>query len=264
MTDHFSQAHLVENLLPAVHEAGTAVLQIHADGVVANRKADGSPITAADNASEDILLAAIANAAPGITIISEENAASHSISPPDRFFLVDPLDGTKEFLRPDGQGAFTVNVALIERGRPVMGIVYAPALGRLFHSGNGQTPVESAGGRIRSLAVRSVPSEGLTAVASRTHRDPATDSWLATHRISKTTAIGSSLKFCLVAAGEADVYPRFGPTMEWDTAAGDAVLRAAGGYMETPAGDEFTYGKPEYRNGPFIASGGFRSITASA
>ena len=262
MTDYFSQAHLVENLLPAVREAGTAVMQIHADGVVANRKADGSPITAADNASEDILLAAIANAAPGITIISEENAASHSISPPDRFFLVDPLDGTKEFLRPDGQGAFTVNVALIEQGRPVMGIVYAPALGRLFHSGNGQTPVESAGGRIRALAVRSVPSEGLTPLpAERTairQQILAGEPW-----ISKTTAIGSSLKFCLVAAGEVDVYPRFGPTMEWDTA-GDAVLRAAGGYMETPAGDEFTYGKPEYRNGPFIACGGFRSITASA
>ncbi len=264
MTDHFSQAHLVEKLLPAVHEAGKVVMRIHADGVVANRKADGSPITAADNASEDILLAAIASVAPGITIISEENAASHGISPPDRFFLVDPLDGTKEFLRSDGQGAFTVNVALIEQGQPVMGIVYAPALGRLFHSGDGQTPVESAGDGIRALAVRSVPSEGLTAVASRTHRDPATDGWLAAHGISKTTAIGSSLKFCLVAAGEADVYPRFGPTMEWDTAAGDAVLRAAGGHMETPAGEEFTYGKPEYRNGPFIACGGFRSIMASA
>ena len=135
-----------------------------------------------------------------------------------------------------------------------MGIVYAPALGRLFHTGDGQTPVESAGGRIRALAVRSVPSEGLTAVASRTHRDPATDGWLATHRISKTTAIGSSLKFCLVAAGEADVYPRFGPTMEWDTAAGEAVLRAARWFWRRRR-DEFTYGKPAYRNGAFIACG---------
>ena len=264
MTDHLPQARLIERLLPAVYEAGTAIMRIYADGVVANRKADGSPVTAADQAGEDILLAALASTAPGITIISEENAASHGISPPDRFFLVDPLDGTKEFLRPDGQGAFTVNIALIEQGRPVMGIVYAPALGRLFHTGDGQTPVEIAGDRMRSLAVRSAPSAGLTAVASRTHRDPATDGWLAAHGISKTTAIASSLKFCLVAAGEADVYPRFGPTMEWDTAAGDAVLRAAGGHMETPAGDEFTYGKPEYRNGPFIACGGFRPITVSA
>ncbi|MGB1962666.1 MAG: 3'(2'),5'-bisphosphate nucleotidase CysQ family protein, partial [Candidatus Puniceispirillaceae bacterium] len=155
MTDHLPQARLVERLLPAVYEAGTAIMRIYADGVVANRKADGSPVTAADQAGEDILLAALASTAPGITIISEENAASHGISPPDRFFLVDPLDGTKEFLRPDGQGAFTVNIALIEQGRPVMGIVYAPALGRLFHTGDGQTPVEIVGDRMRTLAVRS-------------------------------------------------------------------------------------------------------------
>lgn len=263
MTDQTGHAHLVESLLPAVYEAGTAIMRIQADGVVANRKADGSPVTAADQACEEILLAAISSKAPGITIISEENSVSHGISPPDRFFLVDPLDGTKEFLRPDGQGAFTVNIALIEQGKPVMGIVYAPALGRLFHSGDGLKPIESADNTKRMLAVRSAQLAGLTAVASRTHRDPATEGWLKAQGISKTTAIGSSLKFCIVAAGEADVYPRFGPTMEWDTAAGDAVLRAAGGHMMTPAGDEFTYGKPEYRNGPFIACGGFRPIMAS-
>ena len=263
MTDQPDHARLVERLLPAVHEAGAVIMRIHADGVVANRKADGSPVTAADQAAEDILLAALSNAAPGITIISEENATSHAISAPDRFFLVDPLDGTKEFLRPDGQGAFTVNIALIERCRPVLGIVYAPALGRLFHTCDGATALEVSAGATRALAVRPVPPEGAVAVASHSHRDAATDDWLAAHGIAETISIGSSLKFCLLAAGEADVYPRFSPTMEWDTAAGDAVLRVAGGKVQTPAGDDFTYGKSDYRNGAFVAFGGFSPITAS-
>ena len=263
MTDQPDHARLVERLLPAVHEAGAVIMRIHADGVVANRKADGSPVTAADQAAEDILLAALSSAAPGITIISEENATSHAISAPDRFFLVDPLDGTKEFLRPDGQGAFTVNIALIERCRPVLGIVYAPALGRLFHTCDGASALEVSAGATRALAVRPVPPEGAVAVASHSHRDAATDDWLAAHGIAETISIGSSLKFCLLAAGEADVYPRFSPTMEWDTAAGDAVLRVAGGKVQTPAGDDFTYGKSDYRNGAFVAFGGFSPITAS-
>ena len=260
MAVHLDPARLVEELLPAVHAAGEVIMQIYAKGVEANCKVDGSPVTAADQAAEDILLQALGSTAPGIAIISEENVDSHAISPQNRFFLVDPLDGTKEFLRADGRGAFTVNIALIEKGRPVMGIVYAPALDRLFYTKEGERPVEITDGSEKQLSVRPVPPAGAIAVASHSHRDPETDTWLANHSISETMAIGSSLKFCLVAAGVADVYPRFGPTMEWDTAAGDAILRAAGGRMETPSGDDFTYGKADYRNGAFIACGGFCPI----
>ena len=260
MVDYLDQGGLVDHLLPAVYKAGKVVMQIYAEGVVVKQKLDGSPVTAADQAAEEILLAALGVAAPGITIISEENAASHEINAQDLFFLVDPLDGTREFLRADGQGAFTINIALIEKGQPVMGIVYAPALDRLFHAEAGQPPVEIKGGSRSQLAVRPVPAAGAVAVASYSHRDPETDAWLAIQGITETMAIGSSLKFCLVASGAADVYPRFGPTMEWDTAAGDAVLRAAGGGVETPEGAELTYGKADYRNGAFIACGRFCPI----
>jgi 3'(2'), 5'-bisphosphate nucleotidase len=248
---------ILDQLIAPVRMAGAAIMDIHASGVVANAKTDGSPVTAADQAAEDILLAALADIAGDIAVVSEENAASHRLAPPERFFLVDPLDGTKEFLRPDGQGAFTVNIGLIETGVPVMGIVYAPALDRLFYGVVGHGACEVSHGQTHSVTVRAVPGDGAIAVASRSHRDEATNEWLQAHGISETIATGSSLKFCLVAAGAADVYPRFGPTMEWDTAAGDAVLRAAGGGVVTPHGTPFAYGKPDYRNGAFIALGGF-------
>ena len=248
---------LAKRLVQPVRDAGKEIMQIHAAGVVADTKADGSPVTMADDAAEAILLHALREIAPDIAVISEENAESHRRAPPDRFFLVDPLDGTKEFLRPDGQGAFTVNIGLVEMGVPVMGIVYAPALDRLFYGVVGQGATEMSAGNVRDIGVRPVPASGAIAVASRSHRDAATNQWLETHGINDTIATGSSLKFCLVAAGEADVYPRFGPTMEWDTAAGDAVLRAAGGRVIHPEGMPFTYGKTEYRNGGFVACGAF-------
>ena len=248
---------LAKRLVQPVRDAGKKIMQIHGAGVVANAKADGSPVTMADEAAEVILLQALHEMAPDIAVISEENAESHRLAPPDRFFLVDPLDGTKEFLRSDGQGAFTVNIGLVEMGVPVMGIVYAPALDRLFYGAVGQGAIEINAGNKREIGVRPVPASGVVAVASRSHRDAATNEWLEAHGISDTIATGSSLKFCLVAAGEADVYPRFGPTMEWDTAAGDAVLRAAGGRVIHPEGMPFTYGKTEYRNGGFVACGAF-------
>jgi 3'(2'), 5'-bisphosphate nucleotidase len=248
---------LAKRLVQSVRDAGKEIMQIHAAGVVADTKADGSPVTMADEAAEAILLHALREMAPDIAVISEENAESHRLAPPDRFFLVDPLDGTKEFLRPDGQGAFTVNIGLVEMGVPVIGIVYAPALDRLFYGVVGQGATEMSAGNVRDIGVRPVPASGAIAVASRSHRDAATNQWLETHGINDTIATGSSLKFCLVAAGEADVYPRFGPTMEWDTAAGDAVLRAAGGRVIHPEGMPFTYGKTEYRNGGFVACGAF-------
>jgi len=255
---HAEMQRMMDALIDPVRVAGDAIMKIHASGVAARDKPDGSPVTDADEAAEAILLAALADVAPQIAVVSEENAESHALAAPDCFFLVDPIDGTKEFLRPDGSGAFTVNIGLIIDGAPVMGIVFAPAHDRLFTGIVGLGAAETTNAIRREIAVRDVPPTGPVAVASRSHRDDATNTWLADHGITETVSTGSSVKFCLVAAGEADVYPRFGPTMEWDTAAGDAVLRAAGGRMEYPQGGVFDYGKPDYRNGPFIAYGGFR------
>ena len=255
---HTDMQMMMDALIDPVRVAGDAIMAIHAGGVAARDKPDGSPVTDADEAAEAILLAALAEVAPQIPVVSEENAASHAMAAPGCFFLVDPIDGTREFLRPDGNGAFTVNIGLVINGAPVMGIVLAPAHDRLFTGLVGSGAAETAGGNRRDITVRDVPAGRAVAVASRSHRDDATNDWLASHGITDTVSTGSSVKFCLVAAGEADVYPRFGPTMEWDTAAGDAVLRAAGGRMEYPQGGVFAYGKPDYRNGPFIAYGGFR------
>jgi len=247
---------LLKRLEPVARAAGTAIMDVYAKGFEASYKTDGSPVTEADEAAEALILPALREISPGTTIISEENAESHSLAAPDRFFLVDPLDGTKEFLRRDGKGAFTVNIALIENKVPVLGVVFAPALDRMFLGAIEEGAVEIASGSQRDIAIRDVPPSGAVGVASRSHRDEATDSWLAKHGVENTISTGSSLKFCMVACGDADVYPRFGPTMEWDTAAGDAVLRAAGGRVTTPDETLFSYGKPDYRNGAFIAWGG--------
>ena len=248
---------LMEALSQPIKQAGETIMEIHARGVVAREKPDGSPVSEADEAAEAILLAALADLAPDIPVISEENAASHAVAAPEQFFLVDPVDGTREFLRPDGNGAFTVNIGLVQNGAPVMGLVLAPALDRAFRGVVGIGAVEVAGGVSRALQVRPVPATGPVAVASRSHRDDETNAWLAVNGITETRAAGSSVKFGLLAAGEADVYPRFGQTMEWDTAAGEAVLCAAGGKVLTPDGAPFVYGKPAYRNGAFIACAGF-------
>ena len=249
---------LFNALKPVVREAGAAIMAVYAKGAEADFKADGSPVTEADQAAEAVILAALVRLVPDILVISEENAASHALAAPPRFLLVDPLDGTKEFLKRDGQGAFTVNIGLIEQGVPVAGVVYAPALDRLFVGVVGVGAQEECAGAVRSIAVRRVPSNGPVAVASVSHRDALTNAWLAKRGIERTVSVGSSLKFCLLAAGEADVYPRFGPTMEWDTAAGDAVLRAAGGAVTRPDGEVFGYGKADYRNAAFVAWGGMR------
>ncbi len=242
-------------LVPVVRNAGAKIMEVYGKPAATELKGDGSPVTEADAAAEAIILPALHAVAPGIPVISEENTASHKLAVSEAFFLVDPLDGTREFIKRDGKGSFTVNIALIERGRPVFGIVYAPALDRMFVglAENGAT--ETSRGQTRQILVRDAPDGAITAVASASHRDHATDAWLDTHGVERTVSIGSSLKFCLVATGEADVYPRFGPTMEWDTGAGHAVLAAAGGYVTHPDGSEFTFGKAEYRNGPFIAWG---------
>lgn len=246
---------IMDAVVPIAREAGTAILRIYDSPVEATTKADGSPVTKADADAEAIILAGLAALTPEIPIVSEENIASHGPRRSQRFWLVDPLDGTKEFIKRDGKGSFTVNIALVERGVPVLGVVYAPALDRMFTGIAGAGAKEICNGETRLSVVRPVPSSGPVAVASASHRDEETNTWLTKHEIDEIVSIGSSLKFCLVAAGEADVYPRFGPTMEWDTAAGDAVLRAAGGQVTDPQGAPFVYGKPAYRNGAFIAWG---------
>jgi len=253
-----SYAKLVELLVPVARRAGAAIMEVHRECASAQTKADGSPVTEADLAAEAIILAALKALTPHIPVVSEENAASHAGKAPVRFWLVDPLDGTKEFLKAAGKGAFTVNIALIDNGYPVLGIVFAPALGRMFWGARNLGAREASGESTREIGVREVPASGPVAVASASHRDAETDDWLKANRIGQTVSIGSSLKFCLVAAGEADVYPRFGPTMEWDTAAGDAVLRAAGGATADVSGKPFAYGKAGYRNSGFIAYGRWR------
>lgn len=245
---------LTQQLVAIARPAGMAIMDVYNTAPEAEFKADGSPVTAADKAAEKIILAGLADCAPDIPVVSEESEDSHRMNAPERFFLVDPLDGTKEFLRRDGKGSFTVNIALIENGSPVLGVVYAPALDRLFAGSVGDGATETVAGHVKPISVRHEPASGPVAVASRSHRDEQTDQWLKERGIEQTVSIGSSLKFCLVACGEADVYPRFGPTMEWDTAAGHAVLLAAGGHVTTPEGQPFVYGKTDFRNGPFIAT----------
>lgn len=248
------RAALAELFLAAAEDAGARILAVYG-AAASTEKADGSPLTEADLAAHDAILAVLARRCPGIAVVSEEDAAEAAVPPGAPFILVDPLDGTREFLSRNGE--FTVNVALVEAGRPVAGVVLAPALGCTWLG------VVGVGARKRGpgapawcpIGVRRPDAAGIVAVASRSHRDAATDAFLAGHSVTGLRAVGSSLKFCLVAEGEADVYPRFGPTMEWDTAAGQAVLEAAGGSVLAPEGGPFAYGKEGWRNGPFIAWG---------
>jgi len=248
-------ASFISALTPAVDAAGSFILDIKAKGPTSMTKSDDSPVTIADQKAEHILLAALADLYPDIPVVSEENPDSHHLPAGQQFFLIDPLDGTKEFIKADDDGAFTVNIGLIEYGIPVMGMVYAPARNAFYwgYQGGGAFCRENTD--ITPITVRDVPAGGAVAVASASHLDSATKNWLTNHQINQITSIGSSLKFALVASGLADVYPRFGPTMEWDTAAGDAILRAAGGMVLHPNGDIYRYGKQDYRNTPFIAYG---------
>ena len=249
----------IASLIPAVIEAGACILVHRAAGVETESKDDLSPVTAADRDAEAILLAALARLAPTIPVVAEEEAAAGRI--PDvegQFFLVDPLDGTKEFVK--GGTDFTVNVALIDRGLPVAGIVYAPAQsviwwGDVPHRLAQRGDVEAgAVARRHPISVR--PCGGRPkAVASKSHSNPATEAFLAACESEERVSIGSSLKFVLVAEGTADLYPRPAPTMEWDTAAGHAVLAAAGGRVFDLDGKPLTYGKPRFFNPGFVASG---------
>ena len=247
---------LCSDLEDVARDAGREIMEIYENPVEVEHKRDGSPVTKADLIAENIIHSALQQLVPDILVISEENSASHCLDAPPRFFLVDPLDGTREFLKRSETGHFTVNIALIENGYPVMGIVFAPALDRLFSGIVEKGAIESGYDYVSPVNVRESLETELTAVVSASHQDSATNRWLKKNKIKKKISIGSSLKFCLVASGKADVYPRFGPTMEWDIAAGHAILMAAGGQVVSPDGTQLKYGKPSYRNGAFIAWGG--------
>jgi 3'(2'), 5'-bisphosphate nucleotidase len=262
---------LIEALLATAVAAGRASLEIYRGAFTVTQKADQSPVTAADHASEKIILEHLARLAPGVPVVAEEAAAAGSIPQVDgEFFLVDPLDGTKEFIQ--RRCDFTVNIALIRRHMPALGVVYAPVSGSLY-AGNvaarralrSSHPADAAvPGPREPVRVRTVPAAGITAVVSRSHSTPETDAYLSHYPVAHRVSVGSSLKFCLVAAGEADLYPRLGPTMEWDTAAGHAVLAAAGGQVLAPGGAPLAYGKPGFRNSFFIASGTLTPVPLAA
>ena len=239
--------------------AGDAIMEIYnSDDFEVRSKSDESPVTAADEAADAIIASGLAQAFPDTLCVTEEQAGTHAQTD-ETFFIVDPLDGTKEFIK--RRGDFTVNIAFVSNGVPVRGVVYAPARGRLFYTDSEGHSVEEMGpfekdviGETQAMSVSTPDNAALMVVASKSHRDAATDEYIAKYDTKDMTSAGSSLKFCLVATGEADLYPRLGRTMEWDTAAGDAVLRGAGGHMvrfedHTP----FTYGKANYENPFFIA-----------
>jgi len=260
--DQASRNEIAQFLASAALAAGPAVMAVYERGFEVFAKDDGSPVTLADRRAEAVICALLSRAAPTTPIVAEESVSEGGRPAVDqRFLLVDPLDGTKEFIARNGE--FTINVALIDRGTPIAGAVYAPALGRLWFAGDSAfvcaAPVGCglpAEAEWMPIHVRNAPA-AMVAVASRSHADTETKAFLQRLPIAERRSRGSSLKFCLVAEGEADVYPRFGPTMEWDTAAGDAVLRAAGGVVLDPSGRPLAYGKQErdFKNGSFIAWG---------
>ncbi|MEM8985725.1 MAG: 3'(2'),5'-bisphosphate nucleotidase CysQ [Pseudomonadota bacterium] len=255
-----SSADLLSDLSDIAKQAGVKIMEIYDSGVFETQhKDDASPVTKADKAGEAIILAGLHRIEPQTPVLAEESASEGRI--PElgaRFYLVDPLDGTKEFLKKSGE--FTVNIALVENGAPTAGVVYAPALGALYAGakGAGATRTDVESGAATTISVRTPDEDGLIVVASKSHRTPQTDALLETLSVKSFTAAGSSLKFCRIAEGAADFYPRLGPTMEWDTGAGHAVLEAAGGVVYAhPEGGPLRYGNKarDFLNPFFMAHG---------
>jgi len=254
---------LLDALTSIVSEAGAAILSACTRALATRTKADASPVTAADHAAEAVILAGLARVLPGVCVVSEEAAACPECLP-DTFILVDPLDGTRELVA--GRDEYTVNVAIVVGGRPRLGIVSAPAQGLIWRGIEGQgaerlrlAPGQrvSAAAEIVPVRTRATPSTGMIAVASRSHLDPATQAFLARLPIAKAINSGSAVKFCQLAEGAADVYPRLSTTCEWDVAAGHALLVAAGGMVTTPEGAPLRYGgtAAQFRLPAFVAWG---------
>ena len=248
----------MDEVVRLAERAGVAIMEIYDAGFAVERKVDASPVTAADRAAEAVIVAGLERLTPDIPIVAEEACAAGPVpSVGAAFWLVDPLDGTKEFV--ERMGEFTVNIALVENAVPVLGVVHDP-VARSSYAGAGPGTARRlrANATPEPIRARAEPAEGAVLLMSRFHNDPArVDAFLAARkqRVSARRVAGSALKFCLIASGEADLYPRFGPTMEWDTAAGHALLLAAGGRIETLEGAPLRYGKPGFRNTGFVARG---------
>jgi len=238
-------------------QAGREIMRHYQSGGAPRLKNDKTPVTAADVAAEAIILPALAALLPGVPCVAEEAVSIGQvphIDPGERFLLVDPLDGTREFLVRNGE--FTVNIALIEAGQPVLGVVHLPALGTTYIGGPKGATLASAGAAPQPIHARPKPGDGVIVLASRSHnQNDVMERFLEGERVAERIAAGSSLKFCRLAEGIADLYPRFGRTMEWDTAAGHAVLAAAGGSVRLVTGEPLAYGKPGFANPDFIARG---------
>lgn len=263
---------LLAAVLAAAIEAGAIILKTRSAGLAVESKADNSPVTDADRAAEAAIEGRLAQIAPGVPVIGEEAVSEGRIPETgEAFFLVDPLDGTREFVK--GGNDFTVNIGLIRNGSPELGVIFVPALGKLFWGivGEGAWRAEVVAGAIgepRPMRVRSADGGPIDVVASRSHRTPETDAYIRRYNVANLINRGSSLKFCAVAEGKADLYPRMGTTMQWDTAAGDAILRAAGGRVVNLDGRPLTYG-PTGKSGPdayvspwFIAAGSIEPLPA--
>lgn len=237
--------------------AGEKILDIYSGCTEVETKADGSPVTLADKIAHKTIFDILSKSLADIPLVSEEDPSSHAFGRCERFISVDPLDGTKEFIC--HRGEFTVNIALVVKGEPILGVVYAPVQDRLFWTPEPGVAFEKIDSVEHQIKVRTPKENALRAVVSHSHLDPRTAAYLEEHEINDCTKTGSSLKFCLIAAGEADIYPRFSPTMEWDTAAGHAVLVAAGGRVIQHDGQPLRYCKNDLLNKDgFIAYGGAR------
>jgi 3'(2'), 5'-bisphosphate nucleotidase len=246
---------LMRELVSIARRAGESILAIYNTDFEVRDKDDASPVTDADEQAEALILAGLMRVAPDIAVVAEEDVAAGHVADisSGRFFLVDPLDGTREFINRNGE--FTVNIALIEGTRPVAGVVHLPALEQTFWSDGAQAWRQCGNDAAQVITCRRAAADGLVVVASRSHRDARTDEYLAKFDVKELISAGSSLKLCRLAEGQADLYPRLGRTMEWDIAAGHAVLAAAGGSVRTLDGKPLAYGKPGMDNPDFVARG---------
>lgn len=251
---------LMDTVCAIALAAGRVIMDVYNTDFAVAAKSDASPVTEADQRAEQLILESLRrDVGSRYPIVAEEEVAAGRmpVVNAEPFWLVDPLDGTKQFVT--RRGEFTVNIALIEGGLPVLGVVHAPAIGATYWGSPLGAFAETEGGAAQRIACRPLPEKELIAVASRSHRNAETDAYLARYDIAETISSGSSIKFCLVACGKADLYPRTGRTMEWDTAAGHAVVRFAGGQVTTLAGEELTYGKPGFENPHFVVRGAPRA-----
>lgn len=254
-------AGLVPEVVALARKASEAVMRIYHGDHTVRRKADASPVTEADHASEAIILEGLRRLTPQIPVVSEEEVSSKGADfdhakPPKRFWLVDPVDGTKEFVA--RRGEFTINIGLVENGRPMLGVLHSPISGATYAAaGPSSATVYRKDAPPQPIHVRRPPDAGIVVVASRSHGDKAgVTAFLEDYKVAERRLMGSAIKLALIAEGVGDLYPRFGPTMEWDTCAGHAILEAAGGTITTMSGKPLLYGKRDFLNPDFVARGG--------